>query len=204
MVSGHGDEQRLAKQHGAGGRSAMFVVALPEIYRQVHPLTVFLLHLIPEKKKSINKHTLNSDPNDNLTHLILWCTRLTQRCHLSPLFGWGHHPVCKFYGICDCKHQPPPSRKKGRTAILFEEMRKLHIFVPFQPMIEHEWLMVYTWLHFFWCKRVKFSHSLEGFHRVWTRRCTGRPLNPAWGPPPGTARWRIKRGIMISVCEPPC
>lgn len=36
---------------------------------------------------------------------------LTQRCHLFPWFGWGHHPVYKFYGTYDCKHLPPPSTK---------------------------------------------------------------------------------------------
>lgn len=47
VVLGHGDEQGLAKQHGAGGAAGVLGLPLPEVHGQVHLVTVLLLHLIP-------------------------------------------------------------------------------------------------------------------------------------------------------------
>lgn len=44
---------------------------------------------------------------------LVW--KPTQRCRLFPLFGWGRHLVCRFYGTCDCKHPPPSSRRENKT-----------------------------------------------------------------------------------------
>lgn len=52
VVAGDGDEQGLAEQHRAGGvASTLFAVALPEVHRQVHLLTVLFLHLIPTSER---------------------------------------------------------------------------------------------------------------------------------------------------------
>lgn len=67
----------------------------------------------PHTWKNTQTHSLDTPFNKTKKSINLSRARLTQKCHLFPWFGWGHHPVYKFYGTYDCKHLPPSSRNTG-------------------------------------------------------------------------------------------
>lgn len=105
-MSGHGDEQRLTKQHGGGGAPAVFGLSLPEVHGEVHPLAVLLLHLIAAAHINMTSVTYSE-----VQCTFCLTTGLTQIYRPSPWFGSGSHPVDRFYGTCDCKRPSPPSGK---------------------------------------------------------------------------------------------
>lgn len=51
VVTGDGDDERLAEQYGAHGAARVLHVPLPEVQRQVHLPRVLCLHLVPVTRR---------------------------------------------------------------------------------------------------------------------------------------------------------